>query len=69
MLHLQFMSFALSLIDKSRDGSLSVNEVLECLGDFAPEYFADTQQAIEEAQADGHISVMEVFNIVTSLVA
>lgn len=69
MLHLKFMNFALSLIDKSCDGSLTVSEVMECLGDFAPDHFADVQQAVEDAQADGQITVMEVFDIVTSLMS
>lgn len=69
MLHMQFLSLAMSLVEKSSDGSLTLEEVSDCLNDAFPDYCVDIYNAIEEAQEDGVITVWEVFKILTAVIA
>ena len=68
-MHLQFISFTLSLIDKARDGQLTISEVGDCMTAFAPDLCADVVDAVEAAMEDGEISVMDVINIASSVIA
>lgn len=68
MLHMQFLSMAIKLVDAARDGQVTVDEVIDCLGETFPG-LENVTEAIDEAMEDGKISVMEVFNIVTSAVS
>lgn len=69
MLHLKFMNFAMNLIHKASDGELTLEEVSDCMMEFAPDYFTEFHDAVEKAQQDGRISVMDAINIASSLVA
>ena len=68
MFHLQFLSLAMSLVNAASDGRLSLDEIKECVDDSFPQS-ADVIDAIEDAAEDGSISVMEVFDIVTTIIA
>ncbi len=68
MLHLKFMTFVMSLVDKANDGCLTLDEISESMMEFSPDYFTDVNEAVEKAQEDGRITVMEAINIVSSVV-
>ena len=69
MLHMQFLSLAMELVNKSVDGNLTLEEISDCLNDTFPDYCVDIYNAIEEAQEDGVITVWEVFKILTTVIA
>ena len=69
MLHLQFLSLAMALVEKSSDGNLTLEEVSDCLNNAFPDYCIDIYNAVEEAQEDGVITVWEVFKILTAVIA
>ena len=69
MLHLQFLSLAMGLVNAASDGQLTMDEIDECLGTSMAEYCADIHDAVDDAMEDGKISVMEVFDIVTTIIA
>ena len=68
MLHLKFLNLAMALVDKGQDGVLTLEEIVECVGDtfvdFAPQIFAEIEKALE----DGEISIWETFRIVVRIV-
>lgn len=65
MLHMQFLSLAMELVNKSSDGNLTLEEISDCLNNAFPDYCIDIYNAVEEAQEDGVITVREVFKILT----
>ncbi len=69
MLHMQFLSLAMSLVEKSSDGNLTLEEISDCVRDSFPDYCVDIYNAIEEAQEDGVITVWETFRILTTVIA
>ncbi len=68
MLHMQFLSLAMELVNKSSDGNLILEEISGCLSDTFPDYCVDIYNAVEEAQEDGVITVWEVFKILTAVI-
>ena len=68
MLHMQFLSLSMELVNKSRDGNLTLEEISDSLSDAFPDYCVDIYEAVEEAQEDGVITVWEVFKILTVVV-
>ena len=68
MLHMQFLSLSMELVNKSRDGNLTLEEISDSLSDASPDYCVDIYEAVEEAQEDGVITVWEVFKILTVVV-
>lgn len=69
MLHMQFLSLAMELVNKSSDGNLTLEEISDCLNNAFPDYCIDIYNAVEEAQEDGVITVWEVFKILTTVIA
>ena len=69
MLHMQFLSLAMELVNKSSDGNLTLEEIYGSLKDAFPDYCIDIYNAVEEAQEDGVITVWEVFKILTTVIA
>ena len=57
MLHMQFLSLVMELVNKSADGNLTLEEISDFLNDAFPDYCIDIYNAIDEAQADGVITV------------
>ena len=68
MSYVKFMHFASSLMDKARDGKLTLEEISECLRDLSPEHFSDVYVAVKQAQKDGHMTWGECINIASAVV-
>ena len=68
MNYLKFMNLATLLIDKASDGVLTGAEIEACLAMVFPEDMSRVMEEVDKRMASGSITVMEVFNIATSLI-
>ncbi len=68
MNHLTFLTLAINLVDKASDGHLSFEEIQECAADAFPEFYGQISAAVDEAMADGKITVWEVLRILTRVI-
>lgn len=69
MLHMQFLQLAMALVEKSCDGNLTLEEVVDCVEKSFPEYCVDIHDAISEAMEDGYISVWDTIKILIAVIA
>ena len=68
MNHLTFLTLAINLVDKASDGHLSFEEIQECAAGAFPDFYGEISEEIEEAMADGKVTVWEVFRILTRVI-
>ena len=68
MLNSKFMSLFFALAEKSSDGKLTLDELSECLSEFAPEYFEDVYVEVQAAQEDGVITWGEIMKIASAVI-
>ena len=66
--HLQYFHVFMALVDKARDGHLTIEEIGEVLNDHYPDHFDDMLKEIHKAKEDGHYSVSEIVKIVSAAV-
>ena len=66
--HLQFFHVGFELVDKARDGSLTLEEVAETLSDHYPDQFNDVLEQVKKANEDEKYTVTEVIKIISAVV-
>lgn len=65
---MQFLALAMALVEKSCDGSLTLDEISGCVEKSFPECCIDIHDAVDEAMEDGSISVWDTFKILTAVI-
>jgi len=68
MLHLQFFSVGMALVDKASDGNLTLEEVAEVLNDAYPDKFDDLLEEVRKANVDGHYTIGEILKILSAAI-
>ena len=68
MWHLQFLNVGMALVDKARDGKVTLEEVAEVLSDAYPDKFNDLLEEVKKANEDDHYSIGEILKILSAAI-
>lgn len=69
MIYMKFMTLAMCLVNSAKDGDLTLEEITTCMAGLFPDKVSSVAIEVKKAMADGKITVWEVFQILTKVIA
>ena len=63
-----FLSLIFLIIEKAKDGRITLEEVAEIIREVSPEHFTDVYDEVVKAEEDGHISWSEAVSIALAVI-